>query len=1103
MQKDSFVFHDARGRRWWKFKFLSVGGMVVGAVALAIFLVSLVVPSQFGSPNTLESLKQKIRSFDRGNQGTVADKADKILAALRAKMGGVPGAAAVVPVAAQRKPGTEIRAAFLPVEDKQAAESLAEHGDELTHLCPEWLNFAEIDGGLVEMGEPAWQILPAAGSLKVLPMLSNLERYERVPDAVEALAMAGEAEQEEFVAQLSEKLRQVDAAGVVIDWLEVDQGEDHELGKLVARVADGLRQHGLETWLCVTPDATFTGWDFKELSKHVDRFLIMLHDEHGETDAPGPVASQDWFEGWLDVAANNGNPGKWLAAVGCYGIDWDKDSSSAQELSFADAMSRARYAGCKAICCEGPLYNSTFSYTHEGAAHEVWFLDAASFANQANAIRDRGFGGIVVNRPGVEDPAVWKVLAASSKIAPETLGHDIPSGSSIASVGRGEVVNLDPTSAAGKRAFRADSAGRIACDYEKPPAHPTLFRMGGSAGNKVCLTFDDGPDSEWTPAILDILKERGVKAAFFVVGSEADRNPDLIRRMVEEGHEVGNHSFTHPNLAKAPDPLVRLELNANQRLVESLVGKSITLFRPPYNADSQPANMEELVPIEVAQSLGYMTVLESIDPRDWDRADAGKILQRAKDARAEGHIILLHDGGGDRSATVEALPAIIDYLQERGDEIVTVGQLVGIPESKIMPPLGEDNGSVNMVASGTGFGIIRVLQNALGAFLILASLLVVARTILVVALALFHKSRRQEPGPRDLSVSVVIPAFNEEKVIAKTLCCMLASDYPGPLEILVVDDGSSDRTSEIVGAATDPRVRLIHQSNAGKGVALQNGVRQATGEVIVFADADTQFDREAISRMVDALADPKVGAVSGQARVGNLRTFVARCQELEYACNFNLDRRAYAAWNCITVVPGAISAIRRSAIDAAGGISLDTLAEDTDLSLSIHRTGYRVEYAPAALAYTEAPETYRQLARQRFRWAFGTLQCVWKHRDMTFNPRFKALGLFSLPGIWFFQVILVAFSPVIDLIFLQALFAGRGGDILPYFLAFLLCDLAIAAVAVAIEGLPLRMALRIIPQRFVYRPLLSYVVWRSLLQAVRGAWVGWNKLPRTASVSPA
>ncbi|MFZ4778475.1 MAG: glycosyltransferase, partial [Terrimicrobiaceae bacterium] len=172
-----------------------------------------------------------------------------------------------------------------------------------------------------------------------------------------------------------------------------------------------------------------------------------------------------------------------------------------------------------------------------------------------------------------------------------------------------------------------------------------------------------------------------------------------------------------------------------------------------------------------------------------------------------------------------------------------------------------------------------------------------------------------------------------------------------------------------------------------------------------------------------------------------------------------------------------------------------------DLTLSIHKAGYRIEYQPDAVAHTEAPETFSTLARQRFRWAYGTLQCACKHRDIIFNPHFKALGWFSLPGIWFFQVILVAFSPFIDLLFLQSLLFGKMWDIFPYFIAFLICDLLLALAAVALEGLPLRVALWIIPQRFVYRPLLSYVIWKSILHALRGAWVGWGKLQRTASAS--
>lgn len=1099
MRKDGFIFHDAWGSRWWKFKTLAaIAGLLVLA-ALVIFAITLIIPPELESPASLESLKRKIRTYEKlGPKTSSTSAADTSLAAVLAKIGGKTSPKADAP----SKQGWRIKAAFLDGWDAASLAAVEKHQRELTHLCPRWLDYTEIEEGLVEAEDASMEQLAEMTPFKLMPVLSNLHGSERIPEAVEQLARADDGQKQKFITDLGDKLENADVAGVVIDWQEVEQGAGQELGRLIAQIADGLRARGKQTWLCVNPDSTYAQWDFDFLAKHLDQFIILLHDEHGPTDKAGPIASQDWFEGWLEVVAHTGNPEKWIISLGCHGMDWAEDVPAAEEVSFADAMSRAGNAGCAEVRNEAPDFNGNFSYFYEGNAHEVWFLDAASFANQINALRSWGFDGIAVNRLGVEDPGVWKVLAAGGETDAKQLETRIPGGNTITSIGRGEVVNLDPTSFDGWRSFQTDGQGKISCIYKVPPAHPTLFRMGGGDGNLVCLTFDDGPDPEWTPAILDILKERGVKAMFFVLGSEAEKYPDLVQRIAEEGHEIGNHSFTHANLAESPEALIKLELNSNQRLIESLIGKSTALFRPPYDADSHPVDLGELLPIRVAQSLGYMTVLENIDPRDWQKPDAAELLARVKNARSSGNIILLHDGGGDRSATVEALPAILDYLQERGDRIVTIGELVGIGENELMPPVSQKS-RLDFLASGAGFEVIRVIQSGLKFFLVAASLLVIVRTIMVVALAFIHKAKPAQPRSEKLSlpVSVIIPAFNEEKVIAQTVATMLASDYPGPLEILVIDDGSSDGTSAAVEAIQDPRVRLIRQANAGKAHALQRGVERATGDIIVFGDADTQFDKCAIRELVSAFTDERIGAVSGQARVGNLRAFLARCQELEYVCNFNLDRRAYAAWNCITVVPGAISAIRRSAIEAAGGFSYETLAEDTDLTLAIHRTGYRVEYAPAALAYTEAPETMLQLARQRFRWAFGTLQCVWKHRDLIFNPRFKALGWFSLPGIWFFQVILVAFSPLIDLLFLQSLLFGRAGDILPYFIGFLICDLVLAVVAVALEGMPLKIALRIIPQRFLYRPLLSYVIWKSLLQAMRGAWVGWGKLPRTASVS--
>ncbi len=1090
MRDDKFIFHDAGGGRWLRFKVLACLGTFLGAGALALFLQALFVAPNVNSPKLLKDLKSQVRASENLTPIPAGSGSDRVLSRL---LGGEKPAPEQKP--APSRDG--VRAAFFVGWDAASLRSLDRYRALLTHVCPAWLTFSDLEAGPVEDPDAAMDSLP--NSLRVMPVLSNLDGSLRAPEGVEFLMSAGAEEKQRFIGRLAEKLEGANAAGVVLDWEEVDAGADNELSGLVVEIADGLKARGLETWVCVTMDAGFSAWDFERLSPHVARFVALMHDENGEADPAGPIASQDWFDGWAEVISHCGPPEQWIASLGTHGSDWAGGDPPGEQISFADAMSRAGNAGCRRVRSEAPTFNGSFSYFHDGKTHDVWFLDAASFANQWNAVRAYGFGGIAVNRLGLEDPGIWPVIGSGADARAGDLPTAMPGGDAITSIGDGEVVSLDPTTGDGHRSFSADADGRISCNYAVTPAHPTLFRLGGGSPDAVAITFDDGPDPDWTPAILDILKARGVKAAFFVVGREAERYPEIVRRIVAEGHEIGNHSYTHANLAELPEALVRLELNSNQRLIESLTGRTTTLFRPPYNADSRPTNLDELAPIAIAESLGYLTVLENIDPKDWEEPEPAELLLRVKAGRDSGNIILLHDGGGDRSSSVAGLPAILDWLDERGDRVVSIGGLLGVDERKIMPPVVAEG--MHGIASGIGFQFLHFAQESLHAFLVLGTFLVLARTLLVVILAHIHRPPTPSVIRPRPAVSVLIPAFNEEKVIEKTVRSLLASDYDGPMEIVVVDDGSSDGTAAVVRAVGDPRVRLVRQANVGKAHALQNGTDRTTSDILVFVDADTQFEKDAIRQLVDTFSDARIGAVSGHARVGNLKTFLARCQDLEYVSGFNLDRRAYAAWNCITVVPGAISAVRRTALVAAGGFSQDTLAEDTDLTLAIHKAGYRIEYQPRAIAHTEAPESFATLARQRFRWAYGTMQCAWKHRDIVFKPRFKALGWFSLPGIWFFQVILVAFSPFIDLLFLQSLLLGHTGDVLPYFLVFLLCDVLLAAAAVRIEGLPLRDALRIIPQRFLYRPLLSYVIWKSILHALRGAWVGWGKLQRTASVS--
>jgi len=1091
MRKKRFIFHDEGGGRWVRFRLLACLGTFLGVGALTLFLQALFVAPEMDSPKLLKDLKREIKASENHVvRPPSQSNSDKVLSKLLAKK---------PPAKSRLSESPAIRAAFFAGWDEAAFRSLKKHQGLLTHLCPEWLSYTDPEDGPVEDPDAALDRIP--DSLTLMPVLTNLDESQRIPEGVEFLMRAGTTEKELFVSQLIGRLKKIGAAGVVIDWEEIDAGPDNELTDLIISIAGALKAKGLETWLCVTMDSGFSSWDFERLSPHVGRFVALLHDENGEGDPPGPLASQDWFDGWAGVVSHCAQPGQWIASLGSFASDWEEGAPLAEQISFADAMSRAGNAGCTRVKNAGPEFNGSFSYFHEGKAHDVWFLDAASFANEWNDVRAYGFGGVIVNRMGLEDPSVWDVMDSLAEARAADFSPSIPGGQAITTIGKGEVVSLDPTTGNGRRVFSQSPDGRISCDYKTTPSYPTLFRLGADDTDRIAITFDDGPDPDWTPAILDILKAHRVKATFFLVGEEAERYPWLVERIAAEGHEIGNHSYTHPNLVKASESIVRLELNATQRLLESLTGRSTTLFRPPYNADAKPTHLEELRPISIAQSMGYLTVLENIDPKDWQKPGKEKLLARVKTERNDGNILLLHDGGGDRSSTAEALPAILDYLEERGDRVVSIGDLLGIDEQKIMPPVTSANRTVHLFASGLGFQFFHLFQDFLRIFLVIGTILVLARTLLIVLLAHSHKPPPVlEAGPRP-GVSVLIPAFNEEKVIAKTLRSLLASDYNGSLEIVVVDDGSSDGTADAVLAIPDPRVRLVRQANSGKAHALQRGVDFTEREILIFVDADTQFEKDAIRHLVDSFYDEAIGAVSGHARVGNLNTFLAKCQDLEYVSGFNLDRRAYAAWNCITVAPGAISAVRRSAILAAGGFSYETLAEDTDLTLSIHKAGYRVEYQPQAIAYTEAPETFSTLASQRFRWAYGTMQCAWKHRDIVFNPRFKALGWFSLPGIWIFQFTLVAFSPLIDFLFLISLLFGHAEDVLPYFLAFLLCDLILAAAAVRIEGLSLQKALWIVPQRFLYRPLLSYVIWKSLLHAMRGAWVGWGKLQRTATVA--
>ncbi|MDI1364069.1 MAG: glycosyltransferase, partial [bacterium] len=343
----------------------------------------------------------------------------------------------------------------------------------------------------------------------------------------------------------------------------------------------------------------------------------------------------------------------------------------------------------------------------------------------------------------------------------------------------------------------------------------------------------------------------------------------------------------------------------------------------------------------------------------------------------------------------------------------------------------------------------------------------------------------------------------------------------GTLEVLVLDDGSSDGTSAQVKAAfaDDPRVTLLRFKNGGKARAVNRGLAKARGDYVVALDADTLFPPETIGRLVRWFQDPQVGAVAGNAIVGNRVNIVTRWQALEYVTAQNLERRALSALGAVTVVPGAVGAWRKSVLDELGGYPADTLAEDQDLTIACQRAGWKVAFDPEARAYTEAPDTVGGLLKQRFRWSFGTLQCVWKHRKALFSRKTPVLGFVALPQIWLFQILLTVAAPLVDLAVVWSLIAGLYGALahpvewrpddtiqgLLYWAVFILVDLSAGALGMALERRAPWADLPYLPvQRFGYRQLMYYVVVKSVVAAVRGGSVGWGKLERrgSAAVSP-
>ncbi|HEX6504280.1 MAG TPA: glycosyltransferase [Terriglobales bacterium] len=1150
------VFYDPRRSRWKRVRIFSNSLGLFVTVLIVFFVYSAM--SGVHLPELLlqnqkrpyHALKEKEREKEKERRRLAAKRGHRKskLAPSQVKLNAEEG----------------IRAAFYVDWDAASFSSLREYARQIDLLFPDWLHVLTPDGHLQGVANETNQhfdviqgktvrpvddkVMPFLKAedteMEVFPMVNNFNGTDWVnitgflndPDA-RALF-----EQQTMAFLATDRYR-----GLMIDFEDFPKNAQPGYLALLQELSSELHAKGMS--LYVSAYARNEDWDYASIAARADGVVLMNYDEHYPDGSPGPVASQDWYVENLTLALKNIPKNKLISAIGNYGYDWTDQpvrkkpkrpvGIHAVNVSVQDAWLASRDSE-EDIDFDGDSSNPHLEYMDEqNQKHDIWFLDAVTALNEMRAAQELGIKTFALWRLGSEDRSLWRVWDVPGEAtAPDKL-KDVPPGQDVDMEGQGEILKIESRPENGQRTIKVDNTGQI--EDETFTALPNPYRVGryGANRNQIAITFDDGPDPQWTPKILDVLKREHAPATFFLIGIQADKFGSITKRVYDEGHEIGNHTFTHPDIANISRGFMKLELNLTEQLFASRLGMRTILFRPPYSIDQEPDTEDQVRPLELVQDFGYITIGDKIDPNDWrdnPRRSADQISEDVlshlppcalNDQRC-GNILLLHDGGGNRAETVRALPMIIDGVRSRGFQIVPVYELLGKTKADVMPPLPTDErwaAHLNFL----GFWMFDVGIKAITWIFFLGDLLMSGRLLWVGIFAIYDRLRRQGPAVSTATayrpkVAVLIPAYNEEKVIERTIRSVLDSTYKN-LRVIVIDDGSKDATLEVARKAFEKeaqagRVLILTKANSGKAEALNFGLQHMRDdeELFVGIDADTVIARDAISYLVPRFTDPKIGAVAGNAKVGNRVNLWTRWQALEYITSQNFERRALNTLGAVSVVPGAIGAWRTAAVRELGGYHTDTVAEDADLTMALLERGYQVKYEDLALAFTEAPTNANGLMRQRFRWSFGILQAVWKHRGAF--ARKGPLGWIALPNIWIFQIILPIVSPLIDLMFavgtiwyfLQKYFHPESTDpasfqrLVVFFFAFLVIDFIASTIAFALERRrpehreDLWLLSQVWLQRFAYRQLFSVVLLKTLKRAIEGRPFAWDKLERTAAV---
>jgi len=1166
---DRQIFFDPERKRWKRLRRILDAVAVISTLVVAGFIFNVL---------RVQRLPELLLPIPRHNYRALPD--DHSLLQRAAAKSQLPSRRKT-----HRKPsdiplntGEGLRAAYYVQDDAASYSSLKEHVHQIDMLFPQWLHVDSPQGTLMMMSGDNLREYPviqgsvihdpddlnkvkrviqlARTDTEIFPALNNFNPHTQDWDTGVGDVLADPDKANQFLQQVMRFLIAYPAyRGLSLDIESIPDNDDAAYLTFIRALYFQMHQRNLTLYVNVAAGASDS--DLKEIAANSNGIILMNYDEHQTTSDPGPIASQPWFIGNLQRVLKIVPKQKIICALGNYGYDWTLSIPNPRDrhhpkpkvlntdnLSVSDAWELASDADAD-LDLDYDTLNPHFEYIDEdnNQRHVVWFLDGVTVLNEMRGARQLGLQTFALWRLGEEDSSLWNVwdhpsdpsaLQALAKVEP---GHDVDTE------GDGDILRITGLPKSGKRTVQIDTDDetdprkQLIVD-EHMDVYPRTYTVQqyGYHPHELALTFDDSPDPTWTPKILDILKAKHVKGTFMAIGSQAAQHVGLLQRIVREGNEIGNHTWTHPDISIISSRQLDLEVNLTERLFEAKLGVQPLYFRPPYDIDEEPDTDDEAGPAWHIQQKGFIIIGSKIDTDDWDehpRKTTKEIIQSVFNQlqtmqtkpQFRGSIILMHDGGGDRSVTVAALGPLIDALRAHGYSLVPVSALMGKTTAQVMPPLTFWQ-RVRTIPDSIAFSVLDIVGNFIVMVFFVGDVLMSARLVIVGLFALIDrisKPRRVATSGYCPRVAVLIPAFNEEAVIVRTIRSVLNSDYRN-LHVIVIDDGSKDRTAEVAAAAyareiASGQVQVLTKRNQGKAAALNYALDRMNEEIFIGIDADTVIATDAISRLIPHFQDPAIGAMAGNAKVGNRLNLWTRWQALEYITSQNFERRALDLFHVVTVVPGAIGAWRTAPVKAAGGYPLNTVAEDADLTMNLLEQRYKVDYEDRSLAFTEAPVNARGLMRQRFRWSFGTLQAVWKHRAAF--VRNKAMGLFALPNILIFQMLLPLVSPFIDIMFAagvinyfvnrhyhpEAASAASFEKLVVYFLGFLLIDFVTSTVAFSLERRhPANkgdgwLLFHIWLQRFAYRQLFSLVLFKTLKRAIDGKPFNWDKIQRTAKMS--